>query len=647
MKDIVWEPRGEYIENSNVVRFMRKHGLRTFEELHRWSVEDIGRFWDACLEDRGVEWFRKYDKTYDTGDSKSFEWTRWFVGGKINIAHNALDRHARTPASADRPAFIWEGEDGAVQEWSYRRLYEEANRCANALRSLGIGKGDAVGFYVPMTPELVVAFWACLKIGAAIVPVFSGFGPQALAVRLQDAGARLLFTADGSYRRGKTFRIKPGADEAVAAAPSVERVIVVRRLGADVPMTPGRDIWWHDIVPRQSPEAVTEPLDAEHRSMILFSSGTTGRPKGTVHTHAGALAQMAKELGFAFDVGPDSRFFWFTDIGWMMGPWMIVGVQHHGGMHFIYEGAPDHPGPDRIWDMIERHRLTHLGISPTAIRLLRRSDDSWVDRHAMPTLRYLGSTGEVWDRESWLWCFHKVGKGRLPIINISGGTEMVGCLVSPLPITALKPCTLRGPGLGMDVDVLDDDGRPVRGAVGHLVCRQPCPSFTKGFLGDPERYIETYFSRWPGVWYHGDYASIDEDGFLFLHGRSDDTIKVAGKRTGPAEFESALMEHPAVAEACAVGVPHDIKGETVVCFAVLRANHEPTDALREELKDQVVKALGKTLRPDDLRFVSALPKTRSAKIVRAAVRRKWLGQPLGDLSSVENPDSLDEIAGSR
>jgi acetyl-CoA synthetase len=648
MKDVIWEPHGDYLEQSNVARFMRKHGLTTYEELWQRSVADLAWFWDACLEDRGVEWFRKYDKVYDKGASKSFEWTRWFLGGKINIAHNGLDRWAEDPRTAERPAFLWEGEDGATQEWTYRRLHAEANRCANALRAAGIGRGDAVGFYVPMVPELVVAFWACLKIGAVIVPVFSGFGPQALAVRMQDAGAKLLLTADGSYRRGKPVPIKPAADEAVAASPTVRRVVVVRRVGkGDVPWTAGRDVWWDDFLAGQSTEARTEVLDAEDRSMILFSSGTTGRPKGTVHTHAGALAQMAKELGYAFDVQPDSRFFWFTDLGWMMGPWMIIGVQHHGACHFVYEGAPNHPDPGRVWSMVARHRLTHLGISPTLIRLLMREDVSWVRKHDLSSLRYLGSTGEVWDPESYLWLFRNAGGGKLPIINISGGTEMVGCLLSPLPITALKPCTLRGPGLGMDIDVFDDDGKPVRGAVGHLVCKQPCPSFTKGFLNDPERYLETYFSRWPAVWYHGDYASFDEDGFVFLHGRSDDTIKVAGKRTGPAEIESALLGHPAVSEAVAIGVPHGLKGETVVCFVILHKGRTADDALREALKDEVVKALGKTLRPEDVRFVAVLPKTRSGKIVRGAIRKKWLGQPAGDLSVMENPEALEEIARSR
>lgn len=409
-------------------------------------------------------------------------------------------------------------------------------------------------------------------------------------------------------------------------------------------MRKGRDLWWEETVTSQADSFETERLDSEDLAMILYSSGTTGKPKGTVHTHGGTTAQVVKELGYAFDVKPEDRFFWVTDIGWMMGPWQFIGVQHHGGTHMIFEGAPNYPEADRVWEMVEQHRLTHLGISPTLIRLLMRSGTEIVLKHDLSSLRILGSTGETWDPDSYKWFFENVGRKKCPIINISGGTEMVGCLLSPLPITALKACTLRGPGLAMDIDVFDEDGKPVRGEVGHLVCKKPCPSFTRGFLKDPERYIDTYFSRWPQVWYHGDWASVDQDGFWFLHGRSDDTIKVAGKRTGPAEIEAALIEHPAVSEAAVIGVPHQIKGQTPVCFVVLAPGHEPSEELREELKGQVVKFHGKTLRPEDLKFVNAFPKTRSAKIVRKVIRKKYLKEEdLGDLSSIENPEAIDEI----
>lgn len=645
MKEVIWKPYGDYITKSNIKRFMDKHRIKDYKELISKSTDEIDWFWNAMMEDCNVEWFKEYDTLLDLDASKSFEWAKWFIAGKINIAHNSLDRHAKDPFAKNRLAFIWEGEDGSIEKWTYFDLYTEANRCANALKELGIKKGDTVGFYMPMIPELIVAFWACLKIGAPFVPVFSGFGAKALAIRMDDAEVKVIFTADGSFRRGKQIELKTVCDEAAKICSGIEHIIVRKRIGKpNIPWVDGRDIWWEDIVPKQSRQFDTEKMDAEDFAMILFSSGTTGRPKGTIHTHAGATAQIVKELGYAFDAKPSDRFFWVTDIGWMMGPWQIIGLQHYGGTHIIYEGAPNYPHPDRIWDMVERHQITTLGISPTAIRLLKRSGLEWVEKHDLSSIRILGSTGEPWDPDSYMWFFENIGKKQSPIINISGGTEMVGCLLSPLPISPLKPCTLGGPGLAMDIDVFDDHGNPIRGGIGHLVCKKPCPSFTKGFLKDPQRYLETYFSKWPEVWYHGDWAHVDEDGFWFLHGRSDDTIKVAGKRTGPGEIEAALIEHPAVSEAAAIGVPHEIKGETVVCFVILQSDYSPSEELREELKGQVIKFHGKTLRPEDILFLNAIPKTRSAKIVRGTIKKKYLGEAVGDISSIENPEAIEEIS---
>jgi len=668
MKDIIWTPSKDVVRDANVTRFMKKHGLKTYEELHAWSVADISRFWDAAMKDLGVEWSQPYSKVVDA--SKGIQWAKWFVGGKLNIVHNCIDRRAKS--QPDALAVIWEGEDGAQRKVTYAELNRDVCRLANALKSLGLKKGDTAGIYMPMTYEIVVAFYAALKLGLIIIPIFSGFGAASVASRLANAEAKVLFTADGSLRRGKPVAIKEEADKALADVPSCEHVIVLRRLGAtardcrasaplavesqkaggapalqnqhfQIPWTNGRDLWFHEIVAKQPDTCATEQLDSEDFAMILYTSGTTGKPKGAVHTHGGALAQIAKELGYAFDVKPSDRFFWVTDIGWMMGPWMLIGVHCHGGSTLIFEGAPNYPQPDRLWDMIERHRITHLGISPTAIRVLMRHGDEWVTKHDLTSLRILGSTGEPWDPDSYGWFFEKIGGKRIPIINISGGTEIVGCFLSPLPITPLKSCSLRGPGLGMDVDVFDENAKPVRGQMGHLVCKQPAPSMTRGFWKDPQRYLETYWSRWQNVWFHGDWALVDEDGFWSLHGRSDDVIKVSGRRTGPAEIEAALIEHPAVSEAAAIGVPDEIKGEDVVCFVLLKPSHKPSEPLRNELKEQVAKILGKTLRPKDLRFVTELPKTRSAKIVRRAIRAAYLGEDLGDLSSVENPAAIDGI----
>jgi len=642
MSDIIWQPYGDYLEKSNITRFMRKHGIKDYDELVRRSVEDTSWFWDEALKDLGIEWYEPYTKVQEGG----FPWAKWFIDGKTNVVLNCIDRHVAA-GRGDDLVLIYEDEGGDVRRMTYSEMDREVCRVANALRARGVGKGDMIGIYMPMVPEIVVAFFAVIKIGAVAIPVFSGFGAAALSARLDDAKAKVLFTADGTFRRGKPVPVKDEADRALVDAPSVTTVVVYKRTGADVNMKEGRDVYWNDFVADQPDCAETEVMEAEDYCLIIYTSGTTGKPKGTVHTHAGCLAQMGKELGYAFDCKREDLFFWFTDIGWMMGPWEMIGVQIFGGQYFLFDGAPNYPNPDRLWEVVERHKIVTLGISPTAIRLLMGYGDEYVDKHDLTSLKYLGSTGEPWDPDSYKWFFEKVGGKRCPIINISGGTEIVGCHLSPLPITALKPTTLRGPGLGMDVDVFDEDGNSISTGIGHLVCKQPAPSMTKGFLNDAQRYIDTYFSRFDNVWFHGDWAERDEDGFWFLRGRSDDTIKVAGKRTGPAEIESALLEHPAAMEAAAIGVPDELKGEDVVCFVVLHDNYEANEELRDGLKGQVVKLLGKTLRPRQIYFVGDLPKTRSAKILRGTIKRKFLGRDLGDTASCANPEAIEEIGNAK
>ena len=643
--EIVWRPDPREAARTRVHLLMELAGVSTFEALHAWSVQDVARFWDTALKQLEMLWYEPYTRTLDL--SRGFPWARWFVGGKTNICLNCLERNVQA-GRGGWEAVVGEADGGEVTRLTYDELKDLTNRAAGCLRDLGLGPGDRVGIYMPMVPEVVAALFACFQVGAVAVPVFSAFGAQALGVRLADAKAKALFTADGGFRRGSAAAIKPRADEALADAPSVEHVIVLRRTGEEVAMVEGRDHWWHEAVLGGEPDDEIEILDAEAPSMILYTSGTTGKPKGTIHTHAGCLAQMMKELGYAFDVRPGDRVFWLTDIGWMMGPWSMIGVTAFGGSLLVFEGAPNWPRTDRLFDMVERHKLTHLGLAPTAVRLLRSTGEDPTGDHDLATLRILGSTGEPWDPDSWTWFLEKAGRGRCPIINISGGTELVGCLLSPLPTTALKPCTLRGPGLGMDVDVFDDDGRPIREGIGHLVLKQPAPSLTKSFLGDDARYLATYFERFgEKVWYHGDWAHIDEDGFWFLHGRSDDTVNVAGKRVGPAEVEAAVVAHPDASEAAAIGVPDDLKGEVVVVFVVLRPGVEESEALRRALSDAVVEVLGKTLRPKAVRFVDDLPKTRSAKIVRGSIRRRWLGEDVGDSASIQNPEALEAIAASR
>ncbi|HEU4354282.1 MAG TPA: AMP-binding protein [Actinomycetota bacterium] len=637
---IVWRPSSAYVERANVTRFMRAHRIATEEELLRRSVQDVAWFWDAVVRDLGLEFSRPYERVLDT--SGGIEWATWFGGGGVNLAHNCVDRWAeRTPNAV---AVLWEGEEGTVRRVTYGELRKAADRLAHGLTSLGVGERDTVGIFLPMSPEAVVAVMACAKLGAVFLPLFSGFAADAVAVRLNDAGAKVLITADGFPRRGRPVAMKQVADDAVARAPSVEHVVVCSRLGRDdPPWTPGRDVRWDDLLGSHPARYETRELDPEHPLFIAYTSGTTGRPKGAVHVHGGFLVKIAEEVAYQTDVHPGEILYWFADLGWIMGPWEVVGATALGATVFLSDTAPDHPGPDRLWDMVERHRITHLGVSPTLIRALIPQGEEAVRRHDRSSLRILASTGEPWNPEPWRWFFDVVGEGRCPVINLSGGTEVGACFLSPHPIAPLKPCTLRGPALGMDVAVVDAAGEPVGpGEVGELVCRQPWPGMTRGIWGDAERYLDTYWRRFPGVWVHGDWASVDEDGFWFLHGRSDDTISLAGKRLGPAEVESVLAGHPAVAEAAAVGVPHPVKGEAVWCFVVTRPDAR-REGLEAALADLVAEHLGKAFRPSRVVLVDELPRTRSAKIVRRAIRAAVSGEDPGDLSSLENPGALDAI----
>ncbi len=636
----IWEPSQEFIERTNVFRFMERLGFTSREEFLRFSRDNPEKFYDELVKEMGIEWAEPYTGVLDT--SQGVEWARWFVSGKLNIAWNCLDRHARSRA-AWRPAIVWEGENGSNRTLTFAELHAEASRLAHGLESLGIRKGDRVALYMPMVPEVVVILYACFKLGVIAVPIFSGFGPSAVATRLEDSGARVLFTADFLERRGKLLPLKEKADRACQSPVSIEKVIVLRYKGGEVPWNSARDVWWHDLVENQPVERESLPLDSEDRALILYTSGTTGKPKGAVHTHAGALVQTAKEIYLGFDHQPSDVFFWLSDIGWMMGPWTIIGNHLFGGTIFLYDGAFDYPRPGRLWEMIARHRITTLGISPTAIRLLMRKNHDLLRRHDLTSLRLLGSTGEPWDETSYMWFFEKVGQRRCPIINISGGTEIIGCFLFPLPTQPLKPCTLGGPAPGMATEVVDEQGDPVRGEKGYLICTKPAPSMTRGLWNAPERYIKTYWSRFPGAWYHGDWASVDEDGCWFLHGRADETFNVAGRKVGPAEVEQALIEHPAVSEAAVIGAPDEVTGEKIVAFVVLKSGAEVAQALNGQLRSQVGKSLGTAFRPRTIYVVKELPKTQSGKIVRRAIRDAYLGQEIGDLSAVENPQALKAI----
>jgi acetyl-CoA synthetase len=641
--DVLWEPGPEVVRRSRLRRFMDAHGVADLEELQRRSTEDVEWFWGAVAEDLGIRFRRRYDRVADLSDG--IEWARWWPGASMNIVDSCLGRWLEGPA-ADKPAVVWEGEGGEVRSLTYRELDAEVGRLAAALRRLGVGRGDRVAVYLPLVPEAAVALLACAGLGAIFLPLFSGYGASAIAGRLNDGGAKVLLCADGFSRRGQVIRMKETADQALAEAPGVEHVVVLRRVGRDVPWTAGRDHDWAELTGAETDPPPAEELDPEAPLMVIYTSGTTGRPKGAVHVHGGFPVKTAQDMAHGFDVQPDDTVFWFTDIGWMMGPWLIFGTLLLGATMVLYDGTPDTPGPDRLWRMVERHRVTVLGVSPTLVRGLMAAGTEHPRGHDLSSLRVLGGTGEPWNPEPFEWYFREVGGGRVPVINYTGGTEIAGGILCGNVLTRVRPCSF-APLPGMAADVVDEHGRSVRGQVGELVVRRPWPGMTRGFWGSRERYLETYWTRFPGTWVHGDWAYVADDGLWYVLGRSDDTIKIAGKRLGPAEVESVLVGDAAVAESAAIGVPDELKGEALVCFVVLRPGVEPSPELAEHLRDEVAEALGRPLRPLAVHFVADLPRTRNAKILRRLVRSVYLGQAPGDLTSLENPAALEAIDATR
>lgn len=626
-----WQPPADALDTTNVGRFMREHGIETFAELRRRSIDEPEWFWAAFVDFIGFPFAERWTSVVDV--SRGIEWATWFNGARLNLAAAMVDRWA--DATPGKQAVVWEGEDGEIRSWTYAELRREADSLAMQLESEGVGRGDVVGIFLPMVPETVAALVAVMKLGAVFLPLFSGYGVDAIVTRLQDASAKAIVFADGAWRRGKQVDMLTTGNAAADLCPTVTTRIVIPRLAG------GRG--WALSADGADPFP-TRLVDSEHTLFIAYTSGTTGRPKGSVAVHAGFGVKVAEEVAFQFDCRPDDTLFWFTDMGWIMGPWEVVGTLVNGATLAMYEGAPDWPAPDRLWAFLERHGVTILGISPTLVRALMPNGDEPVRSHDLSRLRVLGSTGEPWNLDPWLWYFDVVGGGRCPVINISGGTEVGACFLSPHPVEHIKPMSLGGPSLGMAVDVYDAEGQPLRdGQVGELVCTKPWPGMTRGLYRDPDRYLDTYWSTYPGVWRHGDWASVDTDGEWFLHGRSDDTIKVAGKRLGPAEVESVLVSHPAVIEAAAVGIPDDVKGEALWGFVVVEAGTTPSEELRGELVALVADKLGKSFKPSAIRFTTALPKTRNAKVLRRAIRATVVGEDAGDLSALEDPSTIDAV----
>ena len=620
---MIWTPSKEVLARANVVRLMQRHGFDDYWELVARSQEDPEWFWPAAIEDMGLEFSEPWEEVADL--SRGPEWATWFVGGKLNIASNCVHRWAARRPEATAAVSL--GEDGARRELSFGELSREVTRLAEALVGLGVGIGDRVAIFLPMSQEVAIASHACAHIGAIQVPIFSGFAAPAVAQRLQASEAKVVITTRVSSRRGREVPMLEILEQARREAPSVEHVVLAP---------------WDELVADCPGDLPAAELDAETPYLLTYTSGTTGLPKGVVHVQGGFLVSIAREVCYQADAGPDDVIHFATDMGWIMGPWTVVGGGAMGSTLVFAEGAPDWP-VDRLWSTIERERVSILGVSPTLVRALIPHGEPEAD---LSSLRVIVTTGEPWNPEPYRWLFERVGEGRVPIINCSGGTEVGACFLSPTPAIPIKACSLGGPALGMAMDVVDAEGRSLveSGEVGELVCRKPFPGMTRGFWRDPERYLDAYWRRFPGIWTHGDWASVDEDGSWFLHGRSDDTLNIAGKRVGPAELESAAVEHPGVLECAAVGIPHDVKGEVAWLFCIPAPGVETDDGLANEVGQLVAAELGKAFRPDRVVFVSALPKTRSAKIMRRAVRARALGEDPGDLSSLENPEALEEIA---
>ncbi|MCS6887156.1 acetate--CoA ligase [Chloroflexus sp.] len=629
----LYYPDPALVEQSNVMAYARSKGFNSYDELYQWTIANREEFWADMASQ--LEWFQPWEKVIDDSNKPFY---KWFVGGKTNIVHNAIDRHLKTWRK-NKLALIWEGEDGSQRTYSYYQLNYEVSRIANVLRSMGVKKGDIVTIYMPRIPELMFSMLACAKIGAAHSVVYGGFSEAALADRLADAKSKVLITADGGYMRGKIVELKKIVNEALARTPTVQTCLVFRHTNHGAPMEQGRDFWMHDLLglPIANGYCPTEQMDAEDMLFILYTSGTTGKPKGVVHTHGGYMVGTYTTLKFVFDIKDEDRYWCAADPGWITGHSFIVYAPLiNGATSFMYEGAPNYPYPDRWWSMVAKHGITILYTAPTAIRGLMRFGDLWPSRHDLSTLRLLGSVGEPINPEAWKWFYEKIGHKRCPIMDTWWQTETGHFMITPTPAVPLKPGSATRPFLGVEVDVVHEDGTPCApDEDGLLVIKSPWPGMMRTILYDPQRYVEGYWQKVPPYYAAGDSARKDKDGYIWVIGRLDDVIKVSGYRLGTAEVESALVSHPAVAEAAAIGLPHEVKGNAIHAFVILRAGFEPSHDLEEKLRAHVGHELGPIARPDSITFVTSLPKTRSGKIMRRVLKARALGLPEGDVSTLE------------
>ncbi len=633
-----WHPPRWAFETSNLARILKKHGFASYDEFLAWSIHEPEAFWQSTLEDLGIVWRTPFRKVLDLSGGKP--WARWFVDGALNITESALDAPVAR-GLGEQIALVWEGEEAEVQHWSFRELLQEVDRWARALKDWGLQPGDRVGLLLPMIPAAAVALLAVARAGAVAVPLFSGFGPEAVRIRLEASGARLLVTVPWFRRNGK---LVPLLEIARSAVEGLNLPVWVAPFLGEPPSLKAGETWLPEVLPEARwPVPTPEAFASDHPFMLIYTSGTTGRPKGTVHVHAGFPLKAAQDLYHLFDLRPGDRLYWLTDLGWMMGPWLILGSLLNRAAMVLFEGSPTYPHPGRLWEVWQRHRVTVAGLAPTLVRAVMPHGEEIPNRYPLEHLRILGSTGEPWNPEPWLWTLEHVGKGRAPIVNYSGGTEISGGILGCTVMRPLKPASFNTVVPGVDADVVDETGRTVVGQPGYLVIRNVNPGMTRGFWQEPERYLETYWQRFPGLWDHGDLALRDPEGYFFILGRADDTLKVAGKRLGPAEIESVAVEHPAVQEAAAIGVPHPVKGEVPVVFVVPWPKVQPSQALAREIIQWIAERMGKALKPAAVYFLKDLPKTRNAKVMRRVLRRVFLGEPPGDLSALVNPEVLEEV----
>ncbi|MGB6721899.1 MAG: acetate--CoA ligase [Terracidiphilus sp.] len=623
----VFPPPAEFSARAHI------KSLEEYEALYRQSIEDPETFWAGAARD--LDWFKPWDKVLEW----NLPWARWFVGGKLNLCYNCVDRHA-LGARAQKTALIWEGEPGEVRRLTYAELHAEVQKFSNALRSLGIQKGDRVAVYMGMTPELAIALLACARIGAIHSVIFGGFAANAIADRVNDSGCVAILTQDSSYRRGNEIQLKRTVDEALAACPTIKHAVVYKRTGSPVNMTPGRDHWWHDLIAKAAPDCPAEPLDSEDPLYILYTSGTTGKPKGLVHTTGGYAVQTYLTTKYVFDLRDEDIFWCTADIGWVTGhSYVVYGPLQNGATVLMYEGAPNFPDFSRFWKLVDDHRVTVFYTAPTAIRAFIKWGDQYVEKYKLDSLRLLGTVGEPINPEAWMWYREKIGRNRCPIVDTWWQTETGAILIAPIPgAVPTKPGSATRPFFGIQPEVVTREGEPVpAGHGGLLVIRKPWPSMARTVYGDPERFQKTYWSDVPGSYFTGDGARRDADGYFWLMGRVDDVINVSGHRLGTMEVESALVAHPKVAEAAVVGRPDDLKGQAIAAFVTLESGHEPSNDLKEELRKWVSKEIGSLARPDDIRFTEALPKTRSGKIMRRLLRDLAThGEIKGDTTTLED-----------